>query len=259
MNLLLIGCGNLGGALLKAWSEHNIASRIIVVQPSLSAQIKYQDNKSIQFVRNIDNIPIDFIADIIVLAMKPQKLEEAVPGLKGNIIISLLAGVSLDRLASYFPISQKIVRIMPNVAMKIGQSVNLSYPNVNVRELDKDSVNKIFDISGKMIWLDKEELIDILTPISGSGPAYFFLLAETLTQSTMKLGIEEEIARSLVQQTFLGSAMMTLDNHNYEGLVSSVASKAGVTEEALKVLRLNDVEIMDKAISAALKRVKELS
>ncbi len=262
MNILLIGCGNLGKALLKAWSLSEVASKIMVVQPSLSAQNLFQVNDKIYFYKNIQAIPADFIADIVVLAMKPQHLQafmsESSSYLKDKLIISLLAGVTLKKLALYFEEPQKIIRIMPNIAMKLGQSVNLICLNPNIIASERVLVDQLFNVSGKMIWLVSEDMLDLLTPLSASGPAYFFLLAEVLTQITIQAGVEEKIARELIQQTFLGSALLTSDNHNFDQLTNAVASKGGVTEAALKVLQPLLLETMNKAIIAALDRLKEL-
>ena len=210
MNLLLIGCGNIGGALLNTWASLNLFSSIVVVQPSLSSINKYNHNRSIKFVNNINTIPKDFIEDLTVLAIKPQNIDQVMPELiqrtYNPIIISLLAGIQLNQISSIMPVDYRIIRIMPNVAIKTGQSLNLAFTTQNVNTHSISTVENIFRPSGLMIWVNEEKHLDRLTAISGSGPAYFFLLAETLVAETIKLGINESTARKLIQQVFIGSA-----------------------------------------------------
>jgi pyrroline-5-carboxylate reductase len=263
MNLLLVGCGSLGSILLHAWSSAQLFDNIMVLQPSLSAARNFKQNHAIQFVSHVQDIPAGFKFDVIVLAVKPQIIHEVMPKLSpyvnGSIIVSLLAGVQVAKLTGYLEGAVKIVRVMPNIAMKIGQSTNPAFAGDYTSAQDLDFINQIFGMLGKMIWLAREEQLDLLTPISGSGPAYFFLLAEVLTQITIKQGIEEHVARQIVRQTLLGSAMLAMEADNFETLITSVASKGGVTEAALSRLSPKMPEIMDEAMQAALKRLKELS
>lgn len=263
MNLLLVGCGNLGSILLRAWSSAQYFNNIVVVQPSLANAPKFKQNQTIHFVPNVQDIPAGLKFDVIMLAIKPQIIQEVLPGLSqyasDSIVVSLLAGVGVDKLVNYLGKAAKTVRLMPNIAMQIGQSANLAFANRYTSAQDLDCINQIFGILGKMIWLEEEAHLDILTPISGSGPAYFFLLAEILTQVTMKQGIEEHMAREIARQTLLGSAMLADKADNFETLITSVASKGGVTEAALGVLRPAMPQIVDEAMQAALKRLKELS
>ena len=263
MKLLLIGCGNLGKALLKVWSYSNLASQIIVVQPSLSSQESFQTDEKIFFIKNLKEIDASFKPDLTVLAIKPNNLDsfmlESASFLHDQIIVSLLAGVEVKKISSYFLSQQKIVRIMPNIAMRIGQSVNLVYSEPDT--LDKADllmVTQVFNSSGKMVWLTSEGAIDFLTPFSASGPAYFFILAEILANITVDHGIDEEIARELIAQTFLGSAMLTEDNNNFKQLANSVTSKGGITEAALEILHPALSKALSEAIDAAMRRMKEI-
>lgn len=262
MKLLLIGCGNLGSSLLKAWSQEHLNSEILVVQPSLSSQNFYKDSDFISFVSNEIGIPKDFIPDVTVLAIKPQQLKIVAPNykeyFKNSLVISLLAGTTIQDLTEHTQ-THRVVRIMPNIAMKIKESVNLTYAHKEIALQDKEFVNQLLHVSGEMIWLSSETLIDLLTPLSGSGPAYFFLLAEILTQLTIKSGVEELTARRLIQKTFLGSALISSNNLNYPELIQSVTSKGGVTEAALKTLKPILTQGMDEAFHAAIQRLNELS
>lgn len=263
MNLLLIGCGNLGAILLEIWSSTKLFNQIIVVQPSLSRADDFKQNPKIQFLRSAKEIPLNYRPDIVVLAVKPQIIHDIISDfsemIRESLIISLMAGIKIDRLIPYLNKQAKIIRLMPNVAMKVGESANLAFANEAVLPQDLSLADKIFSDSGKMLWLKQEEFIDILTPISGSGPAYFFLMAEILTQATIKWGLDEKMARDLVRQTFLGSALLAAEGGNFEALASSVAGKGGVTEAVLKVLNPDFQDLMNKALDAGLKRVNELA
>ncbi|GHU11132.1 pyrroline-5-carboxylate reductase [Alphaproteobacteria bacterium] len=308
---LLVGCGNIGGALLKLWSSFGIFSKMVVVQPSLASTEDFAHYDSIKFVSDVKNIPGDFIPAVVVLAIKPQMAEAVIPSLCPHIgetlIVSTLAGTSLDKLAALTsedcrPVakptmledflevygtqdrsvldvredpstgtttkrlnkgrlcdrSSRIVRIMPTVAIKTSRSVNLAFANENISATDIETVEKIIGLSGEITWVREENHLDILTPISGSGPAYFFLLAEILVEETVKLGIDEDTARHIIQGTFIGSASLVSDNVDFAALRKSVTSKGGVTEAALKIMSSGMRNVMEESLKAAMKRLEEL-
>lgn len=263
MKILLIGCGNLGKSLLKIWNKNLQNKEIIVVQPSLSAQTLFKEEDRIIFVSDVEKIQKDFIADIVILALKPSNLEEFILKnsnyLDNKIIISMLAGVDISKFNSYFLSPQKIIRMMPNIAMSVGQSVNLAYAKLEALErINLSIMQELFDCSGKIIWLPSEKAVSFLTLISASGPAYFFAFAEILANITINYGIEEKMARELVAQTLLGSAMLSIDNNNFNQLAEAVSSKGGVTEVALNILNPALLIAIDKAIKAAEIKMKEL-
>ena len=259
MKLLLIGCGNLGRALLKAWQSHQEKIEIIAVQPSLSAQTLFP---SVQFVRNVSELSKDFNPEGVIIAIKPQQMQEALPAyakyLKQSLVVSFAAGISMERLETFLLGNKRCLRVMPNVAMKIGRSVYLTYAETSLSLEDRASPEEILGITGSLIWLKTEALIEALTPISASGPAYFFALSEIMTQIAMESGLEENFARKLVQETFLGSALLTSSTSDFKEMIASVASKGGVTESALKVLTPGLSDLMDKACDAALEKLKAL-
>lgn len=263
MNLMLIGCGNIGKALLNLWGPLNLFKRIMVIQPSMSAAHYFNKYPGIDFVDRIDALDQDFSPDLIVVAVKPNLIEEVMPVCRqysqNAIIISLLAGVKLELLASFFQKSIKIVRIMPNVAIKTGKSVNLMCSTKNLESEDVYKIENTFGPTGSMVWIEEEHYLDTLTPISGSGPAYFFLLAETLIMETVKMGIDENMARELIREVFIGSASLAYDTKNFEALIHSVASKKGVTEAALKIMRPSLKQTIEESLKAAFLRLNELS
>jgi pyrroline-5-carboxylate reductase len=250
INVLLLGCGNIGGSLLEVMSSHN---NIIVVQPSLSSANKFP---KVTFINDIDNIN-NFSPNVIILAIKPQIINKVLPQLKkynNSIIISMLAGVKIKKFNDF----KKVVRIMPNIAIKVANSVNLAVANDNINKNDIEIVENILKPSGIMVWLDKEDDIDNLTPIYGSGPAYIFLLAELLVKETIKFGFDENLSRSLVKQLFIGSIDLIENNSNFEELKKSVVSKGGCTESALKILAPAMEKVLSDSLKSALNKIKEL-
>lgn len=262
MNMLLIGCGNIGLALLNLWAEHKLFTKILVIQPTLSQAKHFEANPSIFFVNSLTAIPKDFVEDITVLAIKPQQFNEVVPFLKertGGLVLSSMTGVSLEQLLSAMPGHRKIVRFMPNMAIKTGKSINLMVASKAADVESKAVLEKIVAPTGSIFWVDKEQDLDNLTPISGSGPAFFFLLAELLRQETIKMGINETMASQIIAELFIGSASLIQSASSYEALIESVSSKKGVTAAALAIMRPQMTETVRESIQAALVRVKELS
>jgi len=259
MKLLLIGCGNLGRSLLQIFEKRKEEYEIVVVQPSLSARDLFP---FAHFVDHVSRIPQGFNPEVAILAFKPQQMKDGLPryasSLKSALVISFAAGMLVKTLDSYLGGHPRLLRVMPNVALKIGKSVNLTYGPKNFSEADRLLAEKVLNPTGALIWIEKEELIEALTPISACGPAYFFLLAEIMTQFTMELGLEEKLARSLVQETFLGSALLTVPTHDFKKMISSVASKGGVTEAALTVLQPKLSDLMRTAVNAALEKLKKI-
>jgi pyrroline-5-carboxylate reductase len=262
MNLLLVGCGNIGSALLKLWVSNKSFDTIVVVQPSMSLATYFADSATVRFVKEFKFIPVDFIPDLLVLAIKPQMFSALLPDIskqvQNSIVVSLLSGISIKSLQNAVKTSTKIVRLMPNVAIKTGLSVNLTYTSQNFMSADVSAIEKAFAVSGKIVWLQQEELLDILTPISGSGPAYFFLLAEILSQAAHRAGIDDILARELAQQVLIGSASLVATSTDFETLIDSVTSKGGITEAALKVMTPGFNLVFDESLKKALLRLREL-
>jgi pyrroline-5-carboxylate reductase len=261
MNILLIGCGNIGRALLNVWAESNAFDKIIAVQPSMSTAADFEQYDSVTFVDGIRNIPKDCAPDVTVLAIKPQIANDVIPNLtpqvQKSLLISTLAGTSLNKLAKLTRDDCKIIRIMPTVAIKTRQSVNLAFANKNVRDNDIKIMEKLVEPSGKIVWVSEENHIDILTPISGSGLAYFFLLTEILVEESVRLGIDENIARRIIRGVLVGASSLASDAADFAALRQSVTSKGGVTEAALKIMSPGMRELIQKSLEAALVRIKD--
>lgn len=258
--ILLVGCGNMGKAMLRAWLKIDGIEKIHVIQPGLAAKSLFPQKQRLSFYPNTDALPTNFKPDAIVLAVKPHKAQEVlkVSALFSNtLMVSVLAGLTTNSLSQMTESKSQWVRIMPNLPVQIDLGASLAFSSDHLSESYLQNVETLFGATGKLFWIPQESLFDSLTAISGCGPAYFFLMAETLVDIAANLGLEKTQARSLVQQTFLGSALLSSEGQ-FETLQKTVASKGGVTEAALDVLRPGLVKDMEKAISAALARLKEL-
>ena len=262
MHLLLIGCGNIGKALLHSWEKSQENHEVIVVQPSLAAKELFSHN-TIQFVANPQQIPNDFNPDAIIIAVKPQVLSDVLPHYqryaRNTLFISVAAGTTIAYLQQHLSDGARVVRVMPNVAMQVAASANLAVAAKNCDAKHKDIAANLFASSGAVIWLEQEAQLDILTPISGSGPAYFFLLAQLLIDEAVALGIAQETASHAVRQTLLGSALLAEQHPDLIQLKKSVTSKGGTTEAALGVLEPALPKLIKDAIASALARQEKLA
>ncbi|WP_258011901.1 pyrroline-5-carboxylate reductase family protein [Ehrlichia ruminantium] len=261
MNILLIGCGNLGSILLNKWSLNDQISDIVVVQPSLSKKNIFNTINKITFVRDHKEINKSFMPQIVVIAIKPQQVANAIPDYKtynkSALFISLCAGIDIEFLKKHLD-STTIIRVMPNIAMSLGKSVNLAYMEEEIDQ-EKQKVHTVFNGTGLLYWLQKEDVFDKLSPITGSGPAYFFSLAEELVKNTMKAGIREEDAIKLISQTFIGSAkLLETRKNSISNLISSITSRGGITQAALEILNSHLPNIMSLSLKSATERLVHL-
>lgn len=202
-------------------------------------------------------------SDFIILAVKPQDAPEAIKQLKNyglnkkTILISIMAGFSIKKLL-HFSGHKKIIRMMPNLGLSVGQGIAV-WKKTGLSPLEiKKAKNFINKITENFETKD-EDTINKVTAISGSGPAYFFLLADSMVKASENLGFKKDEARKLVEKTFLASSILGKDL-SYSALVEKIASKKGTTEAALKVFKNKNFEkIVSAAVLSAYKRAKELS
>ncbi|WP_395877893.1 pyrroline-5-carboxylate reductase family protein [Ehrlichia muris] len=266
MDILLIGCGNLGSILLHKWSYSNQISKVIVVQPSLSKKDIFSSISKVTFVKSYEEISKDFIPQAVVIAIKPQQVLDVIPNYRiyseSASFISLCAGIDINFLKTCLSPTTTIIRVMPNIAMSLGESVNLSYMEEELLS-EKQKVSIIFNETGLIYWIQKEDIFDKLSPITGSGPAYFFSLAEELVKNTVATGINEEDAIKLISQTFIGSAkLLETQQNTISHLISSITSRGGITQAALQVLNSHLPQTITSCLKAAMERLfylKELN
>jgi pyrroline-5-carboxylate reductase len=258
--LLLIGHGKMGGALLSRWAQLRPAgvNHFAIVDPH-QAKNSFADTR---FFTALEKIPEGFKPDIIVLAVKPQQMDAALPdyvnrfGIK-PLYISIAAGKSLSYFANILGADAKVVRAMPNTPALVGAGMTALCANANVGEKEKSAVTTLMDEVGKTAWIE-ETMMDTATAISGSGPAYVFLFMEALQQAAMASGMDEATATLFVRETVKGSALLAEEN-NFAALRKNVTSPGGTTEAAIKVLQAGGFEkLIGDAVAAAMKRAKDL-
>lgn len=256
----MLGCGKMGGAILKAWLDNNLVSAVTAIDPN---PLNISDQRLTH--KTEINGPID--TDFLILAVKPQILNDAAQSLKGNIsdktvIASIAAGKTIQNLEKLFPQGQAIIRIMPNTPAAIGEGANVAVANKVTSQDQKDALTRLLKATGTAHWIDDESLMDAVTALSGSGPAYIFYLIEMLAHSGEMLGLDKTMAMQLARQTVIGSAALAREEKDTPAktLRENVTSPKGTTEAALKVLMDGRAqEIFDEALSAAKKRGEELS
>jgi len=268
--LLILGSGKMGSSLLKGLISNNeLNFDISVVEPNLTKDNNdlILENK-IDYFQSIEDIKEpDF--DLILFAVKPQVINEVCSGVIENLnqektfsIISILAGTTVKTFEGYFS-SSPIIRAMPNLAVSEGSGVTALYGNINVEKVFKDTSDKIFSGVGEVIWVDSEDMMDVITATSGSGPAYYFFLTECLSLIAEEMGLSKENADKLSRQVAIGSSdIMKSSNESLTNLREKVTSKGGTTEAALEILMSPDKEfynIFKQALKNAYKKSKDLS
>lgn len=204
-------------------------------------------------------------SDIIILAVKPQDIEEVLKEMSPDVgpnklVISIAAGITTTYIEKHLPEKTKVIRTMPNMPAMIGQGITAVTRGKHARQSDQDLACKIFDHLGKTVVVT-EDLIDAITAVSGSGPAYVFLLIESMIKAAQNLGLSESLAKQLVRSTFFGSInLLEKQKEDAAQLRSKVTSKGGTTEAAIEVFTKNKIdEIFSQALAAAKKRAAELS
>ncbi|MBI3440270.1 MAG: pyrroline-5-carboxylate reductase [Proteobacteria bacterium] len=256
LNVLLVGCGKMGGALARRWRESGMCRQLVIIDPQST------DVKSLQ------DVPTGFQPQVVVFAVKPQTLNDVIkdyaPFSKAGVLfVSIAAGKPVAFFEGHLGTQAKIVRSMPNLPAAIGQGITVAYANRNVSEAKKGWASTVLGVVGEVLWVRQESLLNPVTALSGSGPAYIFLLVETMMKAGIHIGLDPVLAEKLARQTVIGSAALAEESADVSAaaLRDSVTSPGGTTEAALKVLLATPgiQELFDRALTAATKRAEELS
>jgi pyrroline-5-carboxylate reductase len=262
--LVLVGAGKMGGALLDGWLRLGLeATRVAVLEPLPSAEIAALVSRGVQL--NPDAKTLRDVA-AIVIAVKPQVAPEVVPGLApligaATVVVSIMAGRTLRFLGDALPGAPALVRAMPNMPASIGRGMTVAVA-LRASPAQRDLAHRLLAAVGAVEWVTDEALMDAVTAVSGSGPAYVFLLAEALAQAGVAAGLPAELAQKLARETVAGSGEL-LNNSTLDAatLRQNVTSPGGTTAAALDVLMSRDglTALMTKAIAAATKRSRDLA
>lgn len=244
-----------------------LASNIWVIDPSPAAQDSARQAGIEQVFESAPGEALS--ADLIVLAIKPQITQAALEPLKGRLgptsfILSIIAGINAASLASLLGLSDSnsIIRCMPNTPALVSEGMTGLHANSNAESAKGRALaEQVMASVGQCVWVDKESDLDVITAISGSGPAYFFLFIESLTEAAIALGMDSERARKLALQTALGaSRLASISDEDAATLRKNVTSPGGTTERAIQTFEASDIRgIVAQATQAAALRSIELS
>jgi pyrroline-5-carboxylate reductase len=251
----------MGSALVKGWIAGGIGP-ISVVEPKPSAEIKALAKK--KKIALMAAVPAKKFSACVV-AIKPQVLKDGAGALaaiaKNALMISIAAGTGTRRLSAAWGAKARIIRAMPNTPGAIGQGITGLYAAKAATAADRKRATRLLAALGDTLWVKSEGLIDSVTAVSGSGPAYLFLMAEALAQAGIAEGLSKADAEKLARATVSGAgALLRADKSSAAALRQAVTSPRGTTEAALQVLMADDglVALMKRAVSAARKRAQEL-
>ena len=259
--IALAGAGKMGGAMLTGWLAGGLdPKRAVVIEPAPSAEIAALAAKGIRLnPKDLGQV------DTLVIAVKPQSFREAGPALKAlvapsTLVVSIMAGTTMAVLQEVC--GGAVVRAMPNTPAAIGRGITVAVPATNVSREQRATADALLRATGSVEWVDDEALMDAVTAVSGSGPAYIFLLAEELARAGVAAGLPEALATRLARETVAGSGeLLHRSDVPASTLRQNVTSPGGTTAAALEVLMGKDglQQLMIRAIAAATARSKELA
>jgi pyrroline-5-carboxylate reductase len=266
--LVLLGAGKMGSAMLDGWLARKLPpKKLVVIEPQPSKAIKALARRGVR----INPKALDQAGGIgqvaaVVIAVKPQTAPEALPALKAvigkqTVVVSIMAGRTLGFLEAALP-GAALVRAMPNTPAAIGRGITVAVGNARVTAPAKRLAQALLAATGSVEWVDDEALMDAVTAVSGSGPAYVFLLAEAMAQAGVAAGLPAALAERLARETVAGSGeLLHRSPLPAATLRANVTSPGGTTAAALAVLMARDglVPLMTRAVAAAAKRGRELA
>ena len=264
MKIAFIGGGAMGEAILAAVLNHGLSTPQAICVSDVKDERRQYLKQTYQVSVTDSNPDATAKSEVIILAIKPQNLPEIMPGLSGRIkpgqlVLSIIAGARIDTLCKGFH-HRQVVRVMPNTPAQIGEGISVWTTTPEVTETQKEQARTILSTMGKEIFVPAEEYLDMATAGSGSGPAYFFLFVECLTEAAVRIGFPEDTAQALVLQTMLGSGqLLKKSGKSPSELRRMVTSPGGTTAAALQQFENENFrELVYQAVAAAYHRAKEL-
>ncbi len=257
MHAVLIGCGKMGSAMARSWLDSNLVETLHIVDP---AQCPFDDSR-VTHSTSLDDID----GDIIILAVKPQILHDALKNITlppDSVVVSIAAGQSLRTLASLLGAQQPVIRSMPNTPAAIGKGISVSVAGEHVTPKHAAMAERLLQACGAHHWIEDESHMDAVTALSGSGPAYVFHLIECLQKAGQAIGLDENLSLALARQTVIGSAALAEHDSHVPAstLRENVTSPNGTTQAGLDVLMDGRfASILEETLRAAKKRSEELN
>ncbi|MBT3495469.1 MAG: pyrroline-5-carboxylate reductase [Rhodospirillaceae bacterium] len=264
--VLLVGCGKMGGALLGGWLDQGIAAdQVVVVEPALDAD-RSAVPPGVTVLADAAGIAADFTPAVVIFAVKPQVMGDVVPSYGrfvagGAVFLSIAAGTPISFFEANLGDGAAVVRVMPNTPAAVRRGMSVLCANSHASAAQQELCGGLMAAVGDTAWLDDESLMDAVTAVSGSGPAYVFYLIECLAQAGVEVGLDPELSARLALQTVAGSGELArLSDDDAAQLRINVTSPGGTTQAALQVLMADGglQPLMTTAVEAAEKRGKEL-
>jgi pyrroline-5-carboxylate reductase len=265
--LLLIGCGKMGGAMLRGWLRRGVRTADVTVVEPYAAALTDLAAQGVTVVGDAAQVPAGLAPSVVVVAVKPQTMDAAIAPLTrfarpGTVFLSIAAGKTIGYFERTFGGSAAIVRSMPNTPAAVGRGITVACANPNVTATQREQCDELLAAVGEVAWVEEEGLLDAVTAVSGGGPAYVFLLIECLAGAGTAAGLPADLAMRLARATVSGSGELArLSSEPAAVLRQNVTSPGGTTLEALKILMAPDglQPLFTKAIAAATRRSRELA
>lgn len=265
--LLVVGCGKMGGALLGGWLNQGLAPELVhIVDPLVCELAPVGAKQAVKYVC-LDEVASSLEPRVILIAVKPQMMDAVLPGLgrlvgPKTLVLSIAAGTRIDQIQAGAGGCARVIRAMPNTPSAIGKGVAVLIAGSDCPSEDRQLAASLLEISGEVHWIEEEALLDAVTGLSGSGPAYFFLLVEAMTAGGVAAGLDQNLAAVLARRTAVGAgALLEASGESAEQLRQNVTSPKGTTEAGLEVLMQDGIleKLMCEAIMAATRRGRQLS
>ncbi len=268
LRLVLVGGGKMGAAMLEGWLKQDLTpADVIVVEPFADTAKILAQRLDVKTISSASELPDDAAPETIVLAVKPQMMDDAIQDYKrfvadSCVFVSIAAGKTIEYFEHHLGSSAAIVRAMPNTPAAVGRGITVCYPNPHVTIAQRDWADTLLKSVGIVDWVDDEGHIDAVTALSGGGPAYVFLLVEVMAQAGIDAGLPADLAMRLARTTVAGAGeLLHQSDEDAATLRQNVTSPAGTTYEALQVLMADDAlqPLMTEAIKQATRRSRELA
>ena len=263
--VVLVGCGQMGSAMLRGWLARGAARQFHVVEPA-GVPAALAGTPGVSACTSPAALPGGLAPDAVVFAIKPQIADEVVPAYRPfvrpqTVFLSIAAGKTIGGLARHLG-DAAIVRVMPNTPAAIGRAISVACANPRVSAVQREFCAALLAAIGESVWVGDEALMDAVTAVSGSGPAYVFLLIETLAAAGERAGLPADLALRLARDTVAGAGELARQSGDSPArLREAVTSPGGTTRAALDVLMGEPglAQLMDRAVAAATRRSRELA
>ncbi|GGE29134.1 pyrroline-5-carboxylate reductase [Agaricicola taiwanensis] len=257
--IILVGCGNMGFAMLQRWMAHDEKPDVLVVEPAEALRTR-AGQAGARTIADQADLPAGWQADVVMLATKPALVLEVIGHYaaamhSGSVVVSVAAGIAASAIAERLGAGAAVIRCMPNTPAAIGEGMMVCCPNADVTRDQRQLVQRLLEGNGKVAFVDDEAMMDAVTAVSGSGPAYVFHFIECLAAAGEKAGLPADLSLMLARQTALGAARLASESNDPPAeLRRQVTSPNGTTAAALDVLMRADDGLMDllkEAVTAA--------